>query len=160
MILTLEIPQQGKPSCWFAFDEEDFIRKVKLARAHMDGVIFRVETLRMLLDARGATPDSPEAHVNHADLLEMAAANGWDTPMFRADYLLAPGHYQAEEVSEFVAHVATLAHGLKACRVYPDEEQALAGLEGDSLYAGRDGFYAHMALREQLIALEVLSDDL
>lgn len=160
MILAVEIPRQGKPGCWFAFDEEDFIRKVRLARAGAEGVIFRVETPRMLLDARGGKPDSPDAHIQHADLLEMAATHGWDTPMYRADYLLAPGHYQADEVSEFVAHVATLAHGLKACRVYPDETHALAALETDPLYAGREGFYAHMALRDQLIALEVLSDDL
>ncbi len=160
MILTLEVPQQGKASCWFAFDEADFIRKVQLARPNPDGVIFRVDTARQMLDARGAAPDSPGVHEHHADLLEMAATHGWDASMYRADYLLAPGHYQAEEVSEFVAHVAVLAHGLKACRVYPDEEQAMDALYTDPLYAGREGFYAHMALREQLIALEVLSDDL
>ena len=33
-------------------------------------------------------------------------------------------------------------------------------LHSDPLYAGREGFYAHMALRDQLIALEVLSDDM
>ena len=63
-------------------------------------------------------------------------------------------------MSEFIAHVAGLAHGLKSCRVYPDEEQAMDALHGDPLYAGHEGFHAHMALREQLIALEVLSDDL
>jgi hypothetical protein len=44
--------------------------------------------------------------------------------------------------------------------VYPDDETALDALYRDPLYHGRDGFYAHMALREQLIALEVLADDL
>lgn len=160
MILALEVPAAGKPGCWFAFDEEDFTRKVRLARRGVDGVIFQRETPRQLLFARGAQPDSPEVHASHADLLELAVTHGWDTPLYRADYLLAPGHYQPAEVSEFVAHVAALAHGLRACRVYPDEEGAMDALHADPLYAGREGFFAHMALRDQLIALEVLSDDL
>jgi hypothetical protein len=160
MILTVEIPHHGRPSCWFAFDDEDFIRKVRLARKDVGGVVFGIETPRRLLSARGASPDSPGVHEQHPDLLELAAAHGWDSNLYRADYLLAPGHYQAEEVSEFVAHVALLAHDLKACRVYPDEEQAMDALYADTLYEGREGFYAHMALREQLIALEVLADDL
>ncbi|MEJ1964585.1 MAG: hypothetical protein WDO56_24760 [Gammaproteobacteria bacterium] len=160
MILALEVPHSGQASCWFAFDEADFIRKVRLARPAADGVIFHIDTPRRLLVARGALPDSPGVHEHHADILELAATHGWDAPLYRADYLLAPGHFQAEEVPEFVAHVAALAHGLHSCRVYPDEEDALDALHADPLYAGREGFHAHMALREQLIALEVLSDDL
>lgn len=160
MILAVEVPQNGGPSCWFAFDEADFIHKVRLARKNVDGVVFGIETPRRLLSAHGASPDSPGVHEQHSDLLELAATYGWDASLYRADYLLAPGHYQAEEVSEFVAHVALLAHGLKACRVYLDEEHAMESLYADPLYEGRGGFYAHMALREQLIALEVISDDL
>jgi hypothetical protein len=160
MILTLEIPQQGKPSCWFAFNEDDFIRKARVARQAADGVIFNVSTPRELLVARGCIPDSPGLRDRHADVLELATAHGWDTALYRADYLLAPGYYQAEEVTEFLAHVAAVAHPLKACRIYRDEEQAMDALYSDPLYAGKEGFYAHMALREQLIALEVISDDL
>jgi hypothetical protein len=160
MILTVEIPHSGKPACWFAFDEADFIRKVRLTCKQIDGVVFQMETPRRLLGARGAEPDSPGVQEQHADLAQLAAANGWDTNVYRADYLLAPGHYQSEEVSEFRAHVALLAHSLKGCRVYPDEEQAMHSLYGDPLYEGRNGFHVHMALREQLIALEVISDDL
>jgi len=39
-------------------------------------------------------------------------------------------------------------------------EQLPAGTVPSPLYAGSEGFYAHMALRDQLIALEALSDDL
>ncbi len=160
MILTLEVPQQGKPSCWFAFNEEDFIRKVQVTRSAADGVIFNASTPRELLAGRASAPDAPGIRDQHADLLDLATAHGWDTLLYRADYLLAPGHYQIEEVSAFVAHVAVTAHGLRTCRVYLDEEQAMDALYNDSLYAGREGFHAHMALREQLIALEVMSDDL
>ena len=160
MILTLEIPSQGRPSCWFAFNEDDFIRKVRATRQGSPRVIFSAETPRELMSARGLGPESAVSCDEHAKLLELALAHGWDTPLYRADYLLAPGHYQVENVSEFVAHVAAVAQGLQTCRVYRDEEQAMDALYRDSLYAGPKGFHAHMALREQLIALEVISDDL
>ena len=57
-------------------------------------------------------------------------------------------------------HLAALAGPLQSCRLHPDDETALEALYGDPLYQGREGFYRHMALREQLIALEVLADDL
>jgi hypothetical protein len=160
MILTVEIPHGGKPSCWFAFDEDDFIRKVKVARSDAIGVIYGVNTPRELLAAQGLVPDAAGLADSQPGIVSLAKEYGWDTSLYRADYLLAPGLYQADEVSEFVAHVAVVAKELKACRVYRDEEQAMDCLYKDSLYAGKEGFYAHMALREQLIALEVMSDDL
>jgi hypothetical protein len=161
LILTLEVPHVGRPSCWFAFNEEDFIRKVRLGRpAAAAAVIFNVSTPRQLLEPAERGPDATERSLRDAEWRALAAAHGTDAAVYRADYLLAAAHYQAEAVSEFVAHVAAVAHGLKACRVYYDEEQAMDALLQDSLYAGEDGFYAHMALREQLIALEVLADDL
>jgi hypothetical protein len=137
---------------WFAFDEADFIGKVRAARADIGGVILSKCTPRQLAATCG---------VDGSDLAsQLAARFGWETTLYRADYLLAPAHYQTEEVSEFIASVAALARGLKACRVYPDEELAMEALLSEPLYSKREGFYAHMALRDQLIALEVLSDDL
>lgn len=160
MILTVEIPHSGSPRSWFAFDENDFIRKVQLALPTTDAVVFGTTTPRELLASEGLVPDSPRLRITHASILALADEHGWDTILYRADMLLAPGLYQSEPVDEFVAHVAALAHTLKSCRVYGDETQALDALYSDALYAGRDGFYAHMALREQLIALEVLADDM
>ena len=160
MILTVEVPREGRPSCWFAFDEDDFIQKVRLARDNLDGVIYEITSARELLAARGLVPDSPGTHQQHTDIVALADEYGWDTPLYRADYLLAPGLYQAEEASEFVAHVAAIAQPLKTCRVFVDEEQAMDALLNDPLFVGREGFYAHMVLRDQLIALEVLADDL
>lgn len=160
MILTVEIPHAGKPSCWFAYDEDDFIRKVKATRVEVAGVVYNVITPRELLAEQGLVPDSAGWHEQRPDILALANEYGWDTVLYRADYLLAPGLYQTDPVSEFVAHVALLAHELRACRVYRDEEQAMDALYRDDIYAGKAGFYAHMALREQLIALEVMSDDL
>lgn len=160
MILTVELPHAGRPHCWFAFDEADFFRKTRLGRPCADAEIFSVGTPRARLAAASLAPDSPDLAATHAELSAAAAAHGWDTMLYRADFLLAPGLYQIEEVSEFVAHVAAVAHSLKACRVYRDEEQAMDALHADPLFAEKDGFLAHMALRDQLIALEVISDDL
>jgi hypothetical protein len=63
-------------------------------------------------------------------------------------------------VSALHAHLAALAGPLQSCRLHPSDESALEALYGDPLYQGRAGFYPHMALREQLIALEILADDL
>jgi hypothetical protein len=160
MILVVEIPHASRPRCWFAFDEEDFVGKARGALPAGDGVVFRTDTPRALLAAQGLIPDSPGLAGSHPALLQLATEHGWDTTLYRADYMLAPGLYQSEPVSEFLAWVGALAHGLKACRVYMDERQAMDELYADALYAGREGFYAHMALREQLVALEVLSDDM
>ena len=156
----MEIPHAGRPRCWFAFSEHDFIHKVQATRPPDDGVIFGAITPRELLALQGALPEASALQQGSADAQALAAAYGWDTLLYRADHLLAPGLYQTEEVSEFVAHVAAIAQRLRCCRVYRDEEQAMNALYSDTLYAGPAGFHAHMALREQLIALEVISDDL
>ena len=90
----------------------------------------------------------------------LAASNGWDTVLYRADYLLGQGRYRLELVAEAAACRAAVKHDLKTCRIYPSDEEAAAELYRDPLYAGREGFAAHMALREQLIAMEVISDEL
>lgn len=88
MIFVVEMPEGTTPSAWFAFDPEDFARKLE-------------------------TRDTAELH----------------------------------------------AAGL--CRIYPDEADAMAAFErtGDPAWQGA-GWRARWALREQLIATEVLADDL
>ncbi len=153
MIHVVEVPWEGRPQAWFAFDEDDLIGKIQTRRIVAGRQIHMIATARELLAASGA--DSPPDWI--ADL---AAQHDWDTPLYRADALLEPGHYQREPVSLLHAHLAALAAPLQRCRVHPNDESALEALHGDPVYQGREGFYAHMALREQLIALEVLADDL
>jgi hypothetical protein len=62
--------------------------------------------------------------------------------------------------NEFDACVAVLAHDLKDYRVHLSDELAIGALQSDPLYDKYDGFYAHMALREQLVAMDALEDDL
>lgn len=88
MIWVLEMPAGADPSCWFAYDADDFARKLE----------------------RGRTAE---------------------------------------------------LHALGQAQVFADESAALAAFErtADPLWAGR-GWRARWALREQLIAMEVLADDL
>lgn len=155
MIHVVEVPWQGRPLAWFAFDEGDLIAKIRVRRADADHCIHAVASARELLVAHGAAPDAPPDWI-----AVLAGRHGWDTPLYRADALLEPGRYQPEPVSPLHAHLAALAGPLRSCRLHPSDESALEALHGDPLYRGRDGFYPHMALREQLIALEVLADDL
>jgi len=66
----------------------------------------------------------------------------------------------AGAVNEFEDCVDALARDLKECRVYLSDELAIGALQSDPLYDKYQGFYAHMALREQLVAMDALEDDL
>jgi len=159
MIYVVEFPHEGHPRAWFAFDKEDLARKVNSAHAG-DWIIFSVATPRQRLEVARHTPDASAAPAEQPEIFALAEQHGWDTPVYRADYLLGTGVYQTAPISEFEACVAAAGSGLRECRVYLSDGAATTALYGDPLYSGRDGFHAHMALREQLIALEVISDDL
>ena len=125
MILTVELPHAGRPHCWFAFDEDDFICKTQLAKARSDSVIFCAGTLRTRQAVDGLTPDCAGLYGSHPDLLAVAATHGWDTILYRADdFLLTPGLYQVDEVSVFVAHVAAVAQTTPESRCTPWHHQA------------------------------------
>ena len=100
MIYVVEIPHQGRPHAWFAFDRADFVRKV---------------------------------HATHG-----------------------PG----QTAEDFDASVALLDQSLKACRIFMHDELAIQALDTDPLLDRKEGFYAHMALREQLIAMEAMEEDI
>lgn len=158
MIYVVEFPHAGRAHAWFAFDRDDFVRKVRATRAREDWVVFEALSARERVAACGT--DTPDAAQAHADLFELARTHGWDAPLYRADPLLGPGALQADPVDAFDACVAALAHDLQACRVHLSDEQAIAALQRDPLYDPDEGFYAHMALREQLIAMDAMEEDI
>lgn len=108
MIFVLEQLDNGHPQAWFAFDDEDLLRKV----AALD-----LELLRRTQQRLGSSEP--------AELAEAALA--------------ARGN----------------------CRVFRTEAQATAAYErtDDPAWQG-EGWRARWALRDQLIAMEVLADDL
>jgi hypothetical protein len=160
MIYIVEFPHQGRARAWFAFDRDDFVRKVRAIRTREDWVVFEALSARERLAARGTVPDTPDAAPTHADLFELARVHGWDAPLYRADPVLGAGVLQAGPVDEFDASVAALARDLKACRVYLNDKDAIQALQRDPLLDPNEAFYAHMALREQLIAMEAMDEDM
>lgn len=160
MIYVVEFPHQGRPHAWFAFNREDFVRKVQAVRERAGWVIHEASSLRQRLAACGLTPESPEAALAQAEWFELARQYGWDTPLHRADYVLGQGALQVDAVDPFSASVAALAQQLKNCRVHLSDEQAIAALQHEPLYDPDEGFYAHMALRQQLIALDAMEEDI
>lgn len=160
MIYIVEFPHQGRAHAWFAFDRDDFVRKVCATRTRPDWVVFEVASARERLAARSATPDAPDAAQTHADLFELAHVHGWDAPLYRADAVLGLGALFAEPVDAFDACVAALAQDLKAYRMHLSDELAIAALQHEPLYDPKDGFYAHMALRQQLIAMDAMEEDI
>lgn len=141
MIHIVEINAQNRAHAWFAFDEEDFIRKVPAGHGTGPGmVIYGQTTARKLAD---------EA---------LAAQNGWDIPLFRAGYLLGQGVYQNDPVSELRASLAVVA-GASDFRIYPDDDTAADELDRDPLFKSKQGFEAGLKLRAQLVEMEVIAED-
>jgi hypothetical protein len=160
MIYVVEVSPEGKARAWFAFEGNDLARKVHASKQRQGWTIFAAASPRQLLEAHGHTPETPGAAEEHGGIFKLAVAHGWDAMLYRADYLLGQGVYQLASVAELDACLAAIEHDLKTCRIYLSDAEAAAELYRDPLYEGREGFLAHMALREQLIAMEVIADDL
>lgn len=160
MIFVVEANEGRDPVAWFAYGEADFARKVAADDPLKSWEIHDVVTPRELLDLVGQSPESPTARATFPAICALGDRQGWDTPLYRADYLLGPGSYQPEPVSLMDAHLAALrARG--ACRLYPSEDAALHAVEDPHEdFLNSHGWRARHALREQLVALEVVSDNL
>lgn len=157
MIYVVEVHEDGSAAAWFAFDDADFIRKVHGARDQAGLRVFECNSAGAALMAESTCEaDSPTL----TKLRVIAAERGMEAVVYRADYLLGAGEYQVDPIDEWEACVYALITPLCTCRIYPDDAAALLGLEQDPLYSGRGGYIAARALREQLIAMEVLADDM
>ena len=68
MIYVLELPEQGQPRAWFAYDDEDFSRKVAAQDALQPWEIYDKLTARELLQDLGhAAIDAPARHGHFFD---------------------------------------------------------------------------------------------
>lgn len=152
MIHIVEINEHNHAHAWFAFDEEDFVRKVRADHAQrLAKIIYQQTTARQLLTACGQN--------KHPQLLALATQHGLDTALYRADYLLGAEHYQTEAISELRACLAAVASA-HDFRIYTDDSTAADELESDPLFRTKQGFDAGRKLRAQLIEMEVLADDM
>lgn len=157
MIYVVQFPHQGDPNTWFAYDRDDFVRKVCAEDPLEDYQIYDVITPRELLDMVDQTPDSPGVRESFPAICRLADHHGWDQPLYRADYLLGEGVLSPEAVSPSDACRAALAQRLDKLLIYWEDSAALAALDEDpALTENSRALLARHSLRQQLIALEVL----
>jgi len=145
MIHIVEINEQNRAHAWFAFDEQDFIRKVRVDHGQQPGIVIHAQTTASQLPAESAAET-------------LATQYGWDTPLYRADYLLGRGVYQIEAVSELRACLAAVASA-SDFRIYPDDDTAADELDRDPLFKSKQGYEAGRKLRAQLVEMEVIAED-
>ena len=158
MIYVVQMPRSGRPHAWFAYDKEDFKRKVS-ADCQGSRVIYQVATARQVLSKAGLDPDWPSARTEYPEVFEAATRHGWGAALYRADYFNGDTRYTDEPIDEWEAYAAAIGHPEDDCRIYGSDESAVHALYYDPFYQERERFYAQLALREQLIALEVIAED-
>jgi hypothetical protein len=159
MIYVIEFPEQGRAHAWFAFDKHDLVRKIYAANPRKEREIFDVVTACELLELSGKTPDTAGVRDELPAICGLGDQHGWDTPLYRADYLLGDGVFQIEAVTETDAIIAALSQSSNDCKVYWSDMQAIEALENDPFFQDKAGFWARDALREQLVSLEILEGE-
>jgi hypothetical protein len=168
MIFVVEVPHVGDPHAWFAFDAEDLYRKVWAEDALQSWEVYDTTTARELLQLVGEVPDTPQARAAFPGICRMGDEFGLDTTLYRADHLLERGCYQPEMVTlEAACEAALLARvnadaaqgPLKDLRIYWTEQAAVLATENDPFFLKGTGWKHLHALREQLLALDVLAEN-
>ena len=156
MIYIVEFPAQGRAHAWFAYEKQDLLRKIYATDTRTEWEIFDVVTARELLKLLGKTVDTPDVRDEFPAICSLGEQHGWDTELFRADYLLGESVFQTEGVTEIDACIAALTRRTTACNIYWTDTQATAALENDAIFDSEAGSWAHDALRAQLVALDIL----
>lgn len=160
MIFVVEARPEGEPQAWFAFDEDDLLRKTAVALQRSAWDLWDRSTARELLALFDETPGAAGVEQRFPGICTLGSEFGWDTPLYRADAVREPGLYQPESVSPLQACLAALKQAPGEMRLYRDEDTALHAVDApDPLYDRPGGWRARWALRQQLIAVEALADD-
>lgn len=162
MIFVIEVPDSGpeQTRAWFAYHPDDFLRKVCATDPLPEWEVFDVATPRELLELADLQPESEQARSRCPAVCALADAHGWDTALYRADHLLGAGHFRAEAITPLEAGMAALLARGGRWRIYGHEEVAMAAADQpDPLFDAPGGWRARWALRQQLIAVEALADD-
>lgn len=161
MIYVVHQPEGGEARAWFAFDADDLLRKVAAGDPLPAHAIWDRSSARELLALFDETPATPGVRERLPGLVALGEADGWDTLLYRADHLQPAGFYGAAPLRCEDACFAALRARGGAWKFYENEPHALAAVDQpDPLYDAPGGWRARHALRQQLIAVEALADDL
>jgi len=159
MIYVVELRPGADPRAWFAYDDEDFARKVAANDPLEAWEIHDELTARDLLAMFDHSPGEA-ARAKYPGICALGEEYGWDTLLYRADHLLGRGAIRPEPVSERDALAAALGARGATCCIYWNDRDAIGAFEGaDPRLAGEANWWARRALYEQLVELEVLADD-
>jgi hypothetical protein len=159
MIHVIEMPADASPHAWFAFDEDDLLRKTAALLDCEPWSVWDQTSARELLELSDLRPEEARAREAYPALCALGEAHGWDTPLYRADALRGAGMLSPEAVVVAEACAAALRQR-HAMRLYGDDTAAMGAFErGESEFAPHGDWHARWALREQLVALELLADD-
>lgn len=161
MIYVVHHPVGGEATAWFAFDADDLLRKVAASDALPAHAIWDCASARELLAMFDETPTTAGVQERFPGLFALGEADGWDTPLYRADHMQQAGFYSPAALRCEDACFAALRARGGDWRFYENEPHALTAVDQpDPLYDAPGGWRARWALRQQLIAVEALADDL
>lgn len=165
MIFVVEVPHQGEPRAWFAYDAEDLLIKVAEGDDLQPWEIHDVATPQELLAMLGADAFDPDVPRRLPGIWSLVQAHGLDAVLYRADHLLGPGSYQPDPVPVERACEAALkarvGSSLQDVRIWWSEQAAVLASEDPSepMFTRDGGWRAWHALREQLLALDVVAEN-
>ena len=129
VLLAFEAPHDGHPRVlafagpddfcehYLAIGQDDVIFEAITARELAALASFGASTPETIHDdaARHDTVDDPHL----AGIIDLATRYGWDTPLYRADYLAGPRPYQPEPIDKFMAVAAFAAYDLAHWHLIP-----------------------------------------
>ena len=163
MIFVVEVPQQGEPKAWFAYDSEDLLIKVAELDALPIWEIHDQSTPRELIELVGQDPLDPTLSQRLPGLWSLVSEHGLDTPLYRADHLFGEG-YRSEPIDVARACEAALrarvGAALRDLRIWWSEQEAVLASEDptEPFFTQPGGWRNLHALREQLLALDVVAE--
>lgn len=161
MIYVIECLPAGEPLAWFAYHLNDLARKVAARDPLEPWEIHDEVTPRALLDALGHERVDDGARATFPSVCALGDRYGWDTTLYRADYLLGRGVLSPDPVDERAALLAALAAREGECRVYWSDQEAVLATEGADVWlSAPERWRARHALHQQLLSLDVLADNL
>lgn len=136
--IVLEVPHRGEPRAYAGVGRDSYLNGTYRAAERSGRAVFDRTTARELADNFGVDADAAPAEFAEADaawVADLGAKHGWDTPLYRADWLLEEGAYQPEPVDEVDAAIAYNGHDLSGYYVVTSHDECLAllaHLEGDN----------------------------
>lgn len=151
MIYIVEIPHQGKPSCWSSADEKELLNKLVSASESYSGDIYSKLSGADILGIYGCKTTSELRDSEELDDAEEVAdlldKHGLDTTFYKG---IGDEAYQTQPLVKLDEYMAWLRSDLSACMVFNSDKDAEDALENASYWNGHQGRSARSALQREV----------